>query len=284
VVAETALLRTEDVSVRYGGVIANDGVSIAVGRGEIVGLIGPNGAGKTTFVDAVTGYTAATGRVLLSGQPVERLSPHRRRRAGLARTWQAGELFLDLTVAENLSVAVERTSWRALARDVLGRRREPAEVVAALDLLGLGSVARRRPQELSLGQQKMVGVARALVGRSQVVLLDEPAAGLDTRESAEFGEELRRIAASGVGLLLIDHDMTLVLDACQRVYVMDFGRLIASGEPGEVRSDPAVVAAYLGSEGRGAAVPGLSGATEGRGSAAREGAASRAPRDERETL
>ena len=244
----TALLQTEGVSVRYGGVIANDDVAIAVGRGEIVGLIGPNGAGKTTFVDAVTGYATATGRVLLSGQPVEHLSPHRRRRAGLARTWQAGELFLDLTVAENLSVAVERTGWRALARDVLGRRTEPPEVAWTMELLGLGSIARRRPQELSLGQQKMAGVARALMGHSQVVLLDEPAAGLDTRESADFGDELRRIAASGVGLLLIDHDMTLVLDVCHRVYVMDFGRVIASGEPGEVRRDPAVVAAYLGSE------------------------------------
>jgi branched-chain amino acid transport system ATP-binding protein len=243
-----ALLQAEDVSVRYGGVIANDGVSIAVGRGEIVGLIGPNGAGKTTFVDAVTGYTPASGRVLLNGQPVEHLSPHRRRRAGMARTWQAGELFLDLTVAQNLSVAVERTSWRALARDVFGRGTEPAEVARTLDLLGLGSAAGRRPQELSLGQQKMVGVARALMGDSHVVLLDEPAAGLDTHESSEFGDELRRIAASGVGLLLIDHDMTLVLDACHRVYVMDFGRVIASGEPEEVRRDPAVVAAYLGSE------------------------------------
>jgi branched-chain amino acid transport system ATP-binding protein len=236
------------VSVRYGGLLANDGVSITVGRGEIVGLIGPNGAGKTTFVDAATGYTQASGRVLLSGQPVEHLSPHRRRRAGLARTWQAGELFLDLTVAENLSVVVERTGWRALARDVLGRRTEPPEVAATMDLLGLGPVARCRPQELSLGRQKMVGVARALMGNSQVVLLDEPAAGLDTHESAEFGDELRRIAASGVGLLLIDHDMTLVLDVCHRVSVMDFGRVIASGEPGEVRRNPAVVAAYLGSE------------------------------------
>jgi ABC-type branched-subunit amino acid transport system ATPase component len=248
VVADTALLRTEDVSVRYGGVVANDGVSITVGRGEIVGLIGPNGAGKTTFVDAVTGYTQASGRVLLSGQPVERLAPHRRRRAGMARTWQAGELFLDLTVAENLIVAVERAGWRGLARDVFGRRTEPAEVARTLDLLGLGPVAGQRPQELSLGQQKMVGVARALMGNSQVVLLDEPAAGLDTHESAEFGDELHRIAASGVGLLLIDHDMALVLDVCDRVYVMDFGRIIASNKPGEVRRDPAVIAAYLGSE------------------------------------
>jgi len=182
------------------------------------------------------------------GQPVEHLSPHRRRRAGLARTWQAGELFPDLTVAENLSVAVERTGWRALARDVLGRRTEPPEVAETMDLLGLGRVARRRPPELSLGQQKIVGVARALMGHSQVVLLDEPAAGLDTHESAEFGDEVRRIAARGVGLLLIDHDMTLVLEVCHRVYVLDFGRVIASGDPGEVRRDPAVVAAYLGSE------------------------------------
>jgi ABC-type branched-subunit amino acid transport system ATPase component len=245
---DTALLRTADVSVRYGGVIANDGVSIEVGRGEIVGLIGPNGAGKTTFVDAVTGYAQASGRVLLGGQPLEHLAPHRRRRAGLARTWQAGELFLDLTVAENLAVAVDRAGWGALARDVFRRAAVPAEVGRTMDLLGLGAVAGRRPGELSLGQQKMAGVARALMGGSQVVLLDEPAAGLDTRESAEFGDELRRIAASGTGLLLIDHDMALVLDVCDRVYVMDFGRVIACDEPGKVRRDPAVIAAYLGSE------------------------------------
>ncbi|GAB2872553.1 ABC transporter ATP-binding protein [Nocardioides pacificus] len=242
------LLTTTDLSVHYGGVVANDHVSIDVHAGEIVGLIGPNGAGKTTFVDAVTGFTPSTGEVILGGHRIDGRSPHRRRRAGLARTWQAGELFLDLTVADNLAVAVQRPGLRTMLADVV-RRTPPrvAHVGETLELLGLTAVADVRPDELTLGRQKLVGVARALVGGTRVVLLDEPAAGLDSHESLEFGRELRRVVEGGVGALLIDHDMALVLDTCDRVYVMDFGRIIASGPPDVVRRDEAVIAAYLGS-------------------------------------
>jgi len=242
------LLSTHEVSVRYGGVRANDQVSIEVGRAEIVGLIGPNGAGKTTFVDAVTGFAPHTGTIELDGVRLDPVPVHRRRRLGLARTWQSGELFTDLTVAENLAVSVDPAGLRGLVAD-LGRRRHRADarIHEALSLVGLEAMAGRRPGELSLGRQKLAGVARALVGRTRVLLLDEPAAGLDTEESAEFGRELRRIAASGPGVLLIDHDMTLVLDVCDRVYVMDFGQIIAAGTPSEVSSDDRVVAAYLGS-------------------------------------
>ncbi|MBL7628762.1 ABC transporter ATP-binding protein [Frankia sp. CN6] len=242
------LFATDALTVRYGGVLANDRVTLTVDRGEIVGLIGPNGAGKTTLVDAVSGFAPATGAVTLAGRRLDGAGPHRRRAAGLARTWQAGELFTDLTVAQNLAAAIERPGGRTGGGDVCGRRRPDADgIQAALEMLGLGDAADRRPTELSLGQQKLVGVARALVGGTAMLLLDEPAAGLDTHESGQFGAELRRIAATGVGVLLIDHDMTLVLDVCDRVYVLDFGKVIASGPPAAIRDDPAVIAAYLGS-------------------------------------
>ncbi|AZG47532.1 ABC transporter ATP-binding protein [Gordonia insulae] len=245
--AET-LLQTRGLSVHYGGVTANADIDLTVATGEIVGLIGPNGAGKTTFVDAVTGFARSTGEVVLGGRRVDRAAPHRRRNAGMARTWQAGELFADLTVAQNLAVAVQRVGLRALFSDVFTGSTPPAGVVEqALEVVGLLDVADRLPGELTLGQQKLVGVARALVGGTRLVLLDEPAAGLDTHESHEFGAELRKIAATGIGILLIDHDMSLVLDVCDRLYVLDFGRVIADGTPAAIRDDPAVVAAYLGS-------------------------------------
>ncbi|MCX5043810.1 ABC transporter ATP-binding protein [Aldersonia sp. NBC_00410] len=241
------LLDARALSVRYGGVLANDNITLSVAAGEVVGLIGPNGAGKTTFVDAVTGFTKARGEVSLAGERIDGAAPHRRRKAGLARTWQAGELFTDLTVAQNLAVAVQRTGVWTMFRDIFVGTPPPTDQIAqALDLVGLSSVADRHPDKLALGQQKLVGVARALVGGTRMVLLDEPAAGLDTHESRQFGGELRRVAATGVGVLLIDHDMTLVLDACDRIYVLDFGKIIASGTPSEVRTDPVVIAAYLG--------------------------------------
>lgn len=246
--SSAALLSARGLSVRYGGVVANNDITLDVAAGEIVGLIGPNGAGKTTFVDAVTGFTKSTGEVTLGGVRIDGKSPHRRRGFGMARTWQAGELFADLTVAENLAVAVQKPGLRALFTDVVNGSKPPAKVIGdALAMVGLTDAADRRPGELTLGQQKMVGVARALVGGTRLVLLDEPAAGLDTNESHDFGRELRRIADSGIGVLLIDHDMSLVLDVCDRLYVLDFGTVIAAGDPQAIRDDPKVIAAYLGS-------------------------------------
>jgi branched-chain amino acid transport system ATP-binding protein len=243
-----ALLTTAGLTVRYGGVIANADVSIRVGGGEVVGLIGPNGAGKTTFVDAVTGFTAARGEVRLAGRRIDHLAAHQRRLAGLARTWQAGELFTDLTVQQNLAVATGRGPVRNLLTDLAGRLRPKHDIEQVMDMFGLQFSADRRPGELSLGRQKIVGVARALVGGTRMILLDEPAAGLDTDESAEFGTYVRAMAASGLGVLLIDHDMNLVLDVCSRVYVLDYGTVIAEGTPQAIRVDPAVIAAYLGAE------------------------------------
>jgi branched-chain amino acid transport system ATP-binding protein len=243
------LLEVSDLRVTYGGVVAVDDVSLTVDAGEIVGLIGPNGAGKSSFIDALTGYIPTRGgRVTLDGASLDRQPAHAVARRGLVRTFQSVELFDDLTVEENLQVAAERpTAWTML-RDLVipSRAQGVADVAWALELCDLGEVASRRTTELSHGQRKLVGVARALAQRPRLVLMDEPAAGLDTEESLTFGRRLRSLPGHGVSVLLVDHDMGLVLGVCDRIVVIDFGRVIAAGTPDEIRADPRVIEAYLG--------------------------------------
>lgn len=243
------VLDARDISVSYGGIKAVTGVSVEVRAQQIVGLIGPNGAGKTTFIDAVTGFVASQGVVRLGDDDLTGLGPHRRSGRGLVRTWQSLELFDELSVRQNLLVGVERTSVRSVALDLVrpSRRQVAERVDWALEVLQLTDVADARPSELSLGRQKLVGVARAVAMDPAVVLLDEPAAGLDSTESKVFGDRLRAVAAAGVAVLLVDHDMGLVLDACDDLYVIEFGGLIAHGPPAEVVRDTRVVEAYLGS-------------------------------------
>jgi branched-chain amino acid transport system ATP-binding protein len=246
--SERCGLQTSSLAVRYGGVTANDDVTISVPPAAITGLIGPNGAGKTTLLDAVTGFARSSGEVVLDGVRLTGLPPHRRARCGLARTWQSLELFEELTVRENVQVAATPLTVRSMLMDIAwpGRRRTSDDPGDALALLGLESCADARPSELSLGQQKLVGVARALAPSPTCLLLDEPAAGLDTGESVELGRRLQAVAARGTAVLLVDHDMDLVLDICSRVYVLDFGRVIAAGSPAAIRDDELVVASYLG--------------------------------------
>jgi branched-chain amino acid transport system ATP-binding protein len=246
-----ALLKTFDLTVRYGGLAANADVNLEVPSGKLVGLIGPNGAGKTTFIDAITGFTnISSGRVEFDGKDLAGLTPDRRAHLGLVRTFQSLELFEDLTVRENLLAAAERPTWWSFVVDLLRPPKTSAEnearVSDALGVLGLEGIADRLPMDLSHGQRKLVGVARALAAKPKLLLLDEPAAGLDTAESQLLGQHLRSFLDTGTTIFLIDHDMGLVLNVCDYIYVLDFGRIIAEGTSAQIRKDPAVIGAYLG--------------------------------------
>jgi len=246
----SALLETHGLTVTYGGVSANSQIDLEVVAGRLVGLIGPNGAGKTTFIDAITGFTRPTaGEVCFAGRRINELAPAARARLGLTRTFQSLELFEDLSVAENLLAAAERPVWWTFLNDIIRPSRRPAvggHVDWALEAVGVGELRDRMPSDLSHGERKLVSVARALASRPRLILLDEPAAGLDTSESQLLGAHLRGLLDGDMTVFLIDHDMGLVLNVCDYLYVLDFGKVIAQGTPAQIRSDPAVVAAYLG--------------------------------------
>ncbi|NND73910.1 MAG: ABC transporter ATP-binding protein [Ilumatobacter sp.] len=248
-----ALLEVRNLTVSYGGLIANDAIDLDCEAGSLVGLIGPNGAGKTTLIDAITGFASvADGSITLDGRDLAGRPPAARAAMGLARTFQSLELFEDLTVRDNLLAAADRPTWYSFFADLVAPRRHEQRsrdrVAWALDAMQLEAFADQQPSELSHGQRKLVSLARAVVARPGLVLLDEPAAGLDTGESAALGRRLRRLVDDGTSLLLVDHDMSLVLDVCDHVYVLDFGTVIAHGAPADVRANPDVVRAYLGGD------------------------------------
>jgi len=229
-----APLSVTGVGVQYGGVTALSDVTIEVERGTIVGVIGPNGAGKTTLMDATCGLAPATGAVALGGSRLESLPPHRRARAGLARTFQGLDLYDGLTVEENLMAGQYAARPGAPSRDEL------------LAWLGLTELRDRGVGELSQGQRQLVSIARALASGPDALLLDEPAAGLDPTETAWLAEKLRAVSGRGVTIVLVDHDMHFVLGLCDTIHVLDFGKQIASGPPEQIRADPKVAQAYLG--------------------------------------
>jgi len=250
-----ARLELRDVGVRFGTFDAVDGVSLSVHAGEVVGLIGPNGAGKTVTFNVVTGLQPATrGAVLLDGIDVTRTPAHTRTAMGLARTFQVVQLFAGMTVLENLMVAAHRYTHAGIITDALrlpGRRRalngarERARAVLAF--LGLEHLSDVEVSSLPVGQARLVELARALCLKPKVLLLDEPASGLDPGETADFVALLAEIRATlGCAMLLVEHDMGVVMPLCDHLVVMNFGRVLASGTPAQVRDDVEVKTAYLG--------------------------------------
>ncbi|WP_411150887.1 ABC transporter permease subunit [Streptomyces sp. A30] len=243
-------LHVRDLTVRYGGVVAVDGLSLDVEPGRVVGLIGPNGAGKTSAIDAITGFTrAASGSVCLGDRDATRLPVHRRAAGGLSRSFQSLELFEDMTVLDNLYAACDRPGRWAYLTDLIrpGSRPLPAHALVAVREFGLQDSLDRPVGDLSYGERRLLAIARAVAASPSVLLLDEPAAGLSDDETRELARLVRRLAEDwGMGVLLVEHDVDMVMSVCDQVVVLDFGHRICAGTPEEVRRDPAVRAAYLG--------------------------------------
>ncbi len=253
------MLRVRGISVRFGGVVALDDVSLDLNRGEILGLIGPNGAGKTTLFNCISGViTPDSGALFFEGRSLIRAAPHVRARLGIARTFQNMQLWGSMTVLENLTVPMDALGGRNTLSDALylpfslyAERASVERARAILHVLALDPHARPLAGDLPAGIQRRVEIARALAMRPKLLLLDEPAAGLDAQETAHLGELLQTVRDRfHVSMLLVDHDMSLVMRVCDFMYVLDFGKVLARGAPAAIRNDPKVIAAYLGEETR----------------------------------
>ena len=251
------MLRVRDMTVRFGGIVALDGISLDLNRGEILGLIGPNGAGKTTLFNCISGVIHPDrGSIYFEGHSLVYAPPHVRARFGIARTFQNLQLWGSMTVEENLVVPMDALGRRNTFSDALylpfsayAERASRERARAILHVLELDRYARTLAADLPAGIQRRVEIARALAMRPRLLLLDEPAAGLDAQETARLAELLHAVRQRfHVSMLLVDHDMSLVLRVCDYVYVLDFGKLLARGQPSAIRSDPKVIAAYLGEE------------------------------------
>jgi sulfate-transporting ATPase len=246
-----AKLSISELTVRFGAVLAVDGVSMEVRPGEVVGLIGPNGAGKTTLIDAVTGFVPISGgHVALDDERLDGLNATKRARVGVRRSFQSLELFEDVSVEQNLRAGSDQLASRwSWITDLFwpGRHELPSTAVAAVHAFELEPHLDRTPDELPYGRRRLVGIARTVASGPSVVCLDEPAAGLDERESAELSRLIRRLADDrNMAVLLVEHDVDLVMSTCDRIVVIDFGQVIATGTPAEISASHVVRDAYLG--------------------------------------